>query len=108
MDSTIAQLFLAHSVKTLEKMSADIETCVAKLDDDQLWSRGAPHENSIGNLILHLCGNVWQWIGEGVGGERDIRDRDREFSATGGFTSADLVSHLNGTVTHAVEIIRAV
>ena len=41
---------------------------LTRLTDDQIWSRGAPHENSIANLILHLCGNVRQWIGAGVGG----------------------------------------
>lgn len=88
-------------------MSDHIKSCLDRLTDDQIWSRGAPHENSIGNLILHLCGNVRQWIGTGVGGERDVRDRPAEFSATGGFTAAELTGKLRETVAHAIEIIRA-
>ena len=105
MDSEIARLFLVHSEQKLRQMSAHIETCLAKLSEDQVWSRGAAHENSIGNLILHLCGNVRQWIGAGVGGEQDIRERDKEFSARGGLAISDLLAHLNQTVEHAIGII---
>ena|SRR5947209_10841193 len=105
MDSEIAKIFLDYSSKTLRQMCGHIEGCLARLSDDQIWSRGAPHENSIGNLILHLCGNVRQWIGSGVGGESDIRDRDSEFSRRGGLSGPDLLRHLNQTVSHAIEII---
>lgn len=88
-------------------MCGYIESCLSRLNDDQIWSRGAPHENSIGNLVLHLCGNVRQWIGAGVGGEQDIRDRPSEFSASGGLSVAQLSSHLRQTVEHAINIIDA-
>jgi uncharacterized damage-inducible protein DinB len=105
MHSEITRLFLVHSTKKLRQMCAHIESCLARLTDGQIWSRGAAHENSIGNLVLHLCGNVRQWIGAGVGGEQDIRDRDREFSTRAGMTTADLLSHLKQTVDHAVAIV---
>lgn len=105
MDSEIARLFLTSSTQRLRQMTGYIESCLAKLTDDQVWSRGAPHENSVGNLILHLCGNMRQWIGSGVGGEQDIRDRPTEFSTAGGLTAADLSSLLKETVDHAVAII---
>lgn len=108
MDSEIARLFIAHSVKTLRQMSGHIESCLPRLTADQIWSRGASHENSIGNLILHVCGNARQWIGAGVGGEHDIRERDSEFSTRGGFSAADLISYLNQTVERAVAILDAV
>lgn len=107
MESEIASLFLRHSAKQLERMSGYIDNCLNRLTDDQIWSRGAPHENSIGNLILHLCGNARQWIGGGVGGEKDVRDRPAEFSATGGISLEDLRSKLKDTVAHATGIIRA-
>lgn len=108
MDSAIAQLFLAYSEKKLQQMAGYIESCMARLSDDQIWSRGAGHENSIGNLILHLCGNMRQWIVAGVGGEKDIRDRDAEFAATGGLSGAELIAHLRRTVDEASEVIRTV
>ncbi|HEX4772444.1 MAG TPA: DUF1572 family protein [Bryobacteraceae bacterium] len=108
MDSTIAQLFLSYSDNKLQQMTGYIESCVARLSDDQLWSRGGGHENSIGNLILHLCGNMRQWIVAGVGGEKDIRDRDAEFAASGGLSGAELISRLRATVEQAREVIRRV
>ena len=49
------------------------------LSDEQLWWRPNAESNSVGNLMLHLAGNVRQWIVSGVGGAEDDRDRDREF-----------------------------
>jgi uncharacterized damage-inducible protein DinB len=102
MHSDIATLFLVHSRNKLRHMCEHIETCLIRLSDDRIWSRGAAHENSIGNLVLHLCGNARQWICAGVGGEQDIRDREGEFSARGGLSGADLISHLKQTIDRAV------
>jgi hypothetical protein len=57
-----------------------IERCVALLSDDQIWWRANPESNSIGNLLLHLSGNVRQWIVVGLGGSPDKRDRNAEFA----------------------------
>ena len=58
-----------------------IAHCVGQLTDEQVWSRPTPAMNSIGNLMLHLAGNVRQLIVAGVGGEPDIRERQAEFDA---------------------------
>jgi uncharacterized damage-inducible protein DinB len=108
MHSEITKLFVLHSTKKLRQMCAHIESCLERLTDDQIWSRGAAHENSVGNLVLHLCGNARQWIEAGAGGEKDIRDRDREFSTRGGLTAADLLSHVKQTVDRAVTVIEGV
>lgn len=108
MESEIARLFIESSAKTMRQMLGYVEVCVGKLSDDQLWGRGAPHENSIGNLVLHLCGNMRQWIISGVGGQADVRDRPSEFSATGGPSGDELLARLRGTVEEAVGIINAV
>jgi uncharacterized damage-inducible protein DinB len=108
MHSEITKLFVLHSTKKLRQMCAHIESCLERLTDDQIWSRGAAHENSVGNLVLHLCGNARQWIEAGVGGEKDIRERDREFSTRGGWTATDLLSHLKQTVDRSVAVIEGV
>lgn len=108
MDSEIGRLFVAQSVKELRQKVKQIQACVARLSDDQIWSRGAPHENSVGNLMLHLCGNMRQWIVSGVGGEPDFRDRDSEFAASGGISAADLMARLNSTVEQTIDVIEAV
>jgi hypothetical protein len=105
MDSKLAELFTGHSVKKLEQMMAHLETCVGKLTDDVIWNRGNANENSAGNLLLHLQGNVRQWIIHAIGGAPDIRERDREFSTAGGLKREDLIGGLRETVKQAIEVI---
>lgn len=57
-----------------------IERCLERLTDEQIWWRPNEESNSIGNLVLHLCGNARQWIVCGVGGAPSTRDRDAEFA----------------------------
>lgn len=57
-----------------------IERCLALLNDQQIWWRANDQSNSIGNLLLHLSGNVRQWIVVGLGGAPETRDRDAEFA----------------------------
>jgi hypothetical protein len=55
----------------LESALERINHCLGQLNDEQVWRRSKPSLNSIGNLILHLCGNVRQWIVAGLGGATD-------------------------------------
>src|SRR4030088_890119 len=71
-----------------------------------LWGETSANANSVGNLVLHLCGNVRQWIGSGEGGQPDLRERDSEFSARGGAQPADLSQRLQSTISDATGIIR--
>jgi len=103
----IAALFLSFSSTKLEQMTEHLAACLGKLTDAQIWQRGAAHENAIGNLILHLCGNMRQWIMHGVGGQPDVRTRDLEFSAGGGHSGAELIRLFRSTVSEASTIIAA-
>ena len=105
MESQLATLFLDHANKKLEQQTARILTCLEKLSEDQIWARGAEHENAIGNLVLHLCGNVRQWILVGVGEQLCDRDRDAEFAARGHGTIAELSLKLRTTVEQARNVI---
>ena len=75
-----------------------IEQCVALLNDQQIWWRANPESNSVGNLLLHLSGNVRQWIVVGLGGAADQRDRDAEFAQREIITRAELVQGLRQTL----------
>jgi uncharacterized damage-inducible protein DinB len=99
--------FLKFSAEKLEQNCGRIESCVEKLTDDQLWARGTENENAVGNLMLHLAGNVRQWILHGVGGEPDHRTRDAEFDARGGIPRQELIARLHGTVAEGAALIRA-
>src|SRR5262249_54549809 len=80
--------------------------CVSRLSEDQIWLRGSENENAIGNLILHLCGNVRQWIGSGVLGREDIRDRHAEFEARSTCTKRELQERLENTINEVLEGIK--
>ena len=76
----IAETFLAFSVKRMQLSESDINRCIEKLTEEQLFHRGAEHENSIANLLLHLEGNLRQWVLHGIGNQPDVRTRDAEFT----------------------------
>src|SRR6478735_6754111 len=61
-----------------------ITRAIAEVTDEQIWWRPNRDSNSIGNLILHLCGNARQWIVAGVGRGADTRERAREFDTQEG------------------------
>jgi uncharacterized damage-inducible protein DinB len=80
MPDQIADVFLSASVKHMQLSEDGINRCLAKLSDEQMRYRGADHENSIANLLLHLEGNIRQWFLHGIDGQPDVRQRDEEFT----------------------------
>jgi uncharacterized damage-inducible protein DinB len=103
---TLEQDFLTNAADKLAENMGRIETCVAKLPADWLWARDSENENAVGNLLLHLDGNLRQWILSGIGGAPDRRDRPGEFSARSGTTASMLVTNLGAAVHDAVTVIR--
>jgi hypothetical protein len=105
MDSELASLFVAHSTKKLEQMTGHVEICLSKLGDELVWARGGSNENSVANLVLHLQGNVRQWIIHGIGGAPDVRERPHEFSTANGRTAKELGEGLREIMDEAMRII---
>src|SRR6185312_12980487 len=105
MNTETGKLFLDYSVRKLTQMTGNVDACLGHLNDEQVWSRNAAHENTIGNLILHLCGNMRQWIMHGVAGQPDVRTRAAEFSASEGFTVKQLSELFRKTVEEAKTVI---
>ena len=85
-----------------------IEQCLALLTDDDIWWRPNEASNSIGNLILHLCGNVTMWIVGGVGELPVDRNRQLEFDERRQIPSAELRSRLKSVVTQADDVLKEV
>ena len=83
-----------------------IERCLEKLSDEQIWWRANEESNSIGNLILHLCGNARQWIICGVGAQPDHRDRDSEFAQREIISREELLSLLRSTLAEVDNTLR--
>lgn len=72
--------------------------CMDHLSEDEIWFRPNESSNSVGNLILHLCGNLRQYILSGVDGQKDIRVRQQEFDARNTMNKSDLKIHLKETI----------
>lgn len=84
---------------------ARILACLEKLSEEDIWWRPNPVSNSAGNLVLHLAGNVRQWIISGLGGEPDIRNRDREFEEQGPIPRRILAALLKREVKAACRVL---
>jgi hypothetical protein len=98
----------AAAAHELESALQRIEHCLGQLRDEQVWRRSQPGLNSIGNLILHLCGNLRQWIVAGLGGAADIRDRPAEFAEQGPLPKAELLRRLEDAVAQAKHVLAGV
>jgi uncharacterized damage-inducible protein DinB len=83
-----------------------IKQCLAELTEDDIWFRPNEASNSVGNIVLHLCGNVGQYVLFALGGRPDRRKRAEEFSSRGPIPKAELIAKLDATLTEAREIIR--
>jgi len=104
---TLEADFLTSAADKLAENLDRIETCLTELPPHSLWARDSENENAVGNLLLHLEGNVRQWILSGIGSEPDERDRSSEFSARTGANAFVLCAKLRGTVSEAVALIRS-
>lgn len=103
---SIEETFLTEAADKLGENLSRIETCVPKLPADALWARASENENAVGNLLLHLEGNVRQWILSGIGGAAEHRDRPAEFASRSGPSAAALLANLRQAVTDAIVRIR--
>jgi uncharacterized damage-inducible protein DinB len=97
--SEVADAFIAQAREFLSNdYIPKIQKCLESLSDDDVWWRANEESNSIGNLMLHLSGNIRQWIVSGLGGVADERIRQAEFDARSAMSKADLFSRLSESV----------
>jgi uncharacterized damage-inducible protein DinB len=102
----IAREFIDRSRHFLvREYPAKIQRCLDVLPADALWRRDDASENSVGNLLRHLSGNVRQWIVSGIGGAPDARERSAEFAAREGGTAATLMADLVETLCQADAVL---
>jgi len=99
MDAQVGRIFLdCAREKLLTEYRTKIRLAVESLPEEALWWRPNDQSNSVGNLLLHLTGNVRQWMVSGVGGAADTRHRAAEFDAHDGPPRAELLAALNHTL----------
>ena len=80
--------------------------CAEILSEDDAWWRPNESSNSIGNMLLHVCGNMREWIIGGAGGESVERDREAEFAARRSMSKDDIIAEVERTVRH-VDLVLA-
>lgn len=105
--TTTPERFLSCAREFLvEEYLPKIERCLERLSDEQIWWRPNEESNSIGNLVLHLCGNARQWIVSGIGGAADARERDAEFAQRESIPRGDLLSLLRTTISDVEAVLK--
>lgn len=105
MKLTISEEFITESIRRIEENTVKVKKCLDELTEEEIWRHPNASSNSIGNLIVHLCGNITQYVLSSLGGTPDTRERDLEFSVQGGLSGMELFSKLKITVSKAIEII---
>lgn len=104
------QRFLAEADKYLAQYVEKIAHCVSLLSEEQVWWRPNEACNSVGNLLLHLRGNLTQWVLSGIAGTAFERHRSREFTASESATKAELMAALTDVVSrvrHTIQGMRS-
>ena len=105
-NGTISRLFLEFSRhKLLDHYWTRLRACVEPLSEEQVWWRPNEASNSIGNLILHLNGNVRQWLVDSFNRVEDHRERPAEFNATEGLSAGELLDRLGATMDRAAAVL---
>ena len=105
MNDLLSREFTSQAIKRINENTEKIRACLGQLDEKDIWRSPNENLNSVGNMILHLCGNIRQHIISALGGVKDVRTRDLEFSTKGGLTKEELMSKLGETIDEATAVI---
>jgi uncharacterized damage-inducible protein DinB len=106
MQKSVAAEFISQAVFRMQENTPRIEKCLQLLSEEDVWKKPNETGNSIGNLILHLCGNITQYIISSLDNKEDNRIRDEEFSMKGGYTKEQLFKKLTATIENTVHIMQ--
>ncbi|WP_422861272.1 DinB family protein [Flagellimonas sp. W118] len=105
MDSQIRKEFIENACYRMDESLRMIKTCLDRLPENVIWQKPNEVTNSIGNLILHLCGNITQYGIASLNGLEDNRNRDEEFSILSGYSKNELLNKLVATISKAKKSI---
>jgi uncharacterized damage-inducible protein DinB len=93
-----------EAARLLAEYLHKIETALALLTPEQAWWRANERSNSAGNLVLHLTGNLSQWVLAGLGGATYERRRAAEFAARDGAAPGELLAGLRAVVERSIAV----
>src|SRR3954451_16992904 len=100
-ESTLAREYSLECQRTLDEALRKIEHRVRQLSDDDVWWRPSEEMNSIANVLLHLSGNLRQWIVAAVGAAAVLRDRQGQLAERQAIPREELMAKLRATVDEA-------
>lgn len=96
--SPVQEFIDASRVFLKDDFLPKLKYCLEQMSNEEIWWRPNENSNSAGNLTLHLCGNMRQWILNSMGDGRFERDRDAEFAERGPVSKAELIESIEATV----------
>ena len=102
----LIESFIKSSVFRMEENLRRIEICLEHITKDELWQHANESSNSIGNLILHLNGNITQYILSSLGGIKDERVRSQEFMSDQGISLYKLLEDHAEVINQAIKVIK--
>jgi len=101
----IAREFIEQTIIKLDEYTYKIECCLKELAEQEIWLRPNQNSNSIGNLLLHLRGNITQYIISSLGNIDDNRERDKEFNTREGYSKKELMEILSSLISKTKTIV---
>ena len=105
-NADVAGLFLEHSRRKLfGEWWPRLRSMAEGLSEEQLWWRPNEASNSIGNLLVHLNGNVRQWMVASFNRQEDLRNRPAEFAEKAGGTASEVLAPLGATMDEAAAVL---
>ena len=108
MNLTVRTTFIKNCVFRIDENTRMLKIALSSITEEELWKKPNSHLNSIGNLVLHLCGNITQYVIAPLGNLEDQRDRTLEFSTTGGYSKQELIEKLDRVLLKAKATIARV
>ena len=106
MNETIGSAYLAWCRnRLLNHYWSRVQRCVTELSNEQIWWREHESNNSVGNLVLHLTGNLNQFVLATFGGAPDTRDKEREFAERTPVSKAELLQGLEAALRESDRIL---
>ncbi|MFN0107458.1 MAG: DinB family protein [Blastocatellia bacterium] len=106
--SDLGELLIDETRRRLNGFVAQVRTCVEALSEDEIWARADEKSNSIGNLVIHVCGSTRHFLGRGVGGSDYQRNRPAEFTERGPIPRAELLSLLDDIAAEITQTLGGV
>src|SRR5262249_1721110 len=106
MTVDLAELARTTLIGELEQLRDAVRQLAEPLSDQELWAKPIEPGNSIGHLILHLTGNLNQFVGGQLGGTDYVREREREFTESQPPDKTTLLANLDAAVATFRHVVK--